>query len=847
MIGRNNSNVFGGRGGGFREEGNFRTQQQVERRPPSPPRPAIVRRVTLPPMASFKSFMINQLDDVAPDVFQRRYEDFQLQYVIDCSQNFFDVNNSEEWFHERYDPLRHHEIEKETMKWATDENARFRNKVLEAPDVAIESCRLDPMAATVTQYHNDQKYVNQTSADIFSGEEGEQLLAGSAALEEPENPEDKIDKENAVVIDEGGVTDDVTLSKDTSDINKATLDADIDSCMNHVSGHQHCTLYLCGIPAECPKAVLRNIMTEAAGGTIERLIMGAPSWSIRPPSKGFEKNAWLILPKQSHATNLLKILRDLPVTIPGTPDPITGELGPGLFFELKAAIHAPSQFLTTPECMSTPHRVQYDLAKASELAELLDADRGILEESRLSVLFGSSSELAGKSPIEKLDLTIAYLRRVHFVVYYGCRRYRDEAHLLSSAPSIIRRSAPYVSASEDLGAAQTPTSTALTTTESATGAGPSSETEGVVEMKDEDHLVVVGRKREREEDGEEEEPPAKEQAVAADDDKEEGEEEVSSPRPRMSSQAGGPPSSLSGNREEWYRFPFIYSMDRRIEETMKDLRARASRKAAEKSTPEEEEVQTILAQQEQVIDTWAEELTKPEPEGKARCAIEWCAKLFKGPDFLKKHLRSKHLELISNRLQKVTIPYMLLRYDAEELLNRPLPLLPVETNAGTVELMSVKAILERCNRLPVMHCGVMGGGRGGFGGRDGRGRGRGMGMNPGGRVMGRMGDRRWSQDGMERGGGRFGPRDGSFQGRDSGEFRPGGGDRRHSTPFSRPMQQRPAEDGHSRVLLSYVDVDAPEMTSTALDYGVAVLPPPKKRKLSLKKEEIVAVVPASKE
>ena len=37
------------------------------------------------------------------------------------------------------------------------------------------------------------------------------------------------------------------------------------------------------------------------------------------------------------------------------------------------------------------------------------------------------------------DIAIAYLRRVHFVAFYGGRRYRDEAHLLAMSPSLTYR------------------------------------------------------------------------------------------------------------------------------------------------------------------------------------------------------------------------------------------------------------------------------------------------------------------------------------------------------------------------------------------------------------------------
>jgi hypothetical protein len=64
---------------------------------------------------------------------------------------------------------------------------------------------------------------------------------------------------------------------------------------------------------------------------------------------------------------------------------------------------------------------------------LLDEDRNVPEETKLATLLDPlitpliSNSL--KKPTDKLDIAISYLRKVHFVSFYGGRRYRDEVYI----------------------------------------------------------------------------------------------------------------------------------------------------------------------------------------------------------------------------------------------------------------------------------------------------------------------------------------------------------------------------------------------------------------------------------
>ena len=125
---------------------------------------------------------------------------------------------------------------------------------------------------------------------------------------------------------------------------------------------------------------------------------------------------------------------------------VSGDV-PILFeFSIQALLHAPRQHGSLPDFMSSFPRVNKDTIRAMELAALLDEDRKVPEESRLTTILNPDlnpdiSRSLSK-PTDKLDIAIAYLRRVHFVTFYGGKRYRDEAHLLAIAPSLMCRCRP---------------------------------------------------------------------------------------------------------------------------------------------------------------------------------------------------------------------------------------------------------------------------------------------------------------------------------------------------------------------------------------------------------------------
>lgn len=78
---------------------------------------------------------------------QRRYEQYQLQYAQDVSDHFFDTHKHEEWFVDRYDPLRVQEREEGVRQWARDESAALGRALASAPLPVLRACCLEPQGA----------------------------------------------------------------------------------------------------------------------------------------------------------------------------------------------------------------------------------------------------------------------------------------------------------------------------------------------------------------------------------------------------------------------------------------------------------------------------------------------------------------------------------------------------------------------------------------------------------------------------------------------------------------------------------------------------------------------------
>ena len=151
-----------GRGGGGRGGGNYNRSGQP---PPPPPLPSnapnLHTRVheVIPPLVTFKTFMQFETEDLTPEEFQKRYDEYNLKYVQDFCEVFFNVSKSELWFQDRYNPLRFQELEQEAQSWATEEATRIKKDLESQPALVIKNMCLNK---------NQSKQVKQKD-DTVSG------------------------------------------------------------------------------------------------------------------------------------------------------------------------------------------------------------------------------------------------------------------------------------------------------------------------------------------------------------------------------------------------------------------------------------------------------------------------------------------------------------------------------------------------------------------------------------------------------------------------------------------------------------------------------------------------------
>ena len=111
-------------------------------------------------MLSFKNFMLKQEEDLSPEMFQKKYEEYQVKYANDAVTFFFDTRKNEEWFHERYNPHKQRELFQEATEWAKSESAYLKNIVNDKTkaEEIVEAMSLEPSSSS-TPTNCESKYI----------------------------------------------------------------------------------------------------------------------------------------------------------------------------------------------------------------------------------------------------------------------------------------------------------------------------------------------------------------------------------------------------------------------------------------------------------------------------------------------------------------------------------------------------------------------------------------------------------------------------------------------------------------------------------------------------------------
>lgn len=756
---RDGSSAGRGRGGGHGRGGLSFHSSDSRSHAHAAPKPSRTRGI-MPPMLVFKAFVMSLPDDIPPDQYVAKYAVYQQQYMIDLREAFFQASKSEEWFHGMYHPAKLQLEDTDHAVWATGEAEALQQDIVASPAAAI---------AAMSLYKPRVKRVQKPPA-VEGVEESIQAdtTSSSAAV---------VEAADAACTAEGV---------------PSTGDSVAD-----LSGHANRTVIVRYIHASCSKAIftaaLVDALAEAEIELPERVNISQPTWVTL---KQFVKTAYVVLHTADEALAAVDVIQKTRFSVPGPMDIDKGEPTQADSFSVETSLYRPRSWQNLPHHHSNSRRVEKDLERAVELAELLDARYDVPAELSLNSLLALPQVMDHCAlPTDALDVSICYLRRVHFVAFYAAKSFKNEANMLFElAPTHVRRS-PYFVDAEPAPATETSVVPAAedqmgsTDNTDAVESGAAASVADVGDDADED--AGEDNNDNDEEEGDEEPSSRKRSRQTDDDDDEEEGEGEGEEQQVAAAEAKQIHLPRRGRRRD------IPLYDKRIGAALMALKPGS--KEHTQYQQEKEDAATLTAAEELVFTALVEkQCPKEGEEGKARCCFAACAKLFKNYDFLKKHLRTRHDLFGLTECLACSESYMKSRFNAQPLYLQPLPPIEVEGPQG----IELKSYLDMHTKLQQQ--------------RTGNARGQG-------RQAGRGGDR--FEDRRGRGGGDRGGRGGGG-GRGSMDRR----DNFSSAPPPPPPGE--GQGGGGRALSSYMDIDAPKAAAgQAVDYGVAVLPPAKKRKV----------------
>jgi len=262
--------------------------------------------------------------------------------------------------------------------------------------------------------------------------------------------------------------------------------------------------------------------------------------------------------------------------------------------------------------LSSTHRIKEDQITALNLAKAYDNRRDISPECRLENIlpkaipdiFPKAEDGDSSSPQaveDALDVTIAYLRRVHLFSYYnGCQSSSRVAEIFNGNNAASTIHLRLANADEMLAE---PIKGATSTT---------METENPLPKTD----LLVQRLNDSIE-------------VALKETKEWNTPVATDTEQKLSGIDDMPSTCII--------------IDKEIDRQAKDIKS----------------------QESQVEGGWAEDHALIDEDGRARCAFHFCRKLFKDSSFLKKHLIKKHSEFLRAEIAKCHDSYMMTWWDAQ--------------------------------------------------------------------------------------------------------------------------------------------------------------------------------------
>ena len=99
---------------------------------------------------TFRSYQAQLEGEVSQEDAQLRYNEYQLNYVTkEVATAFYTNHKREEWFMERYNPLKRRERELATQAWSHRESELFSTEARSRPLEFLRACCLEPYGADI--------------------------------------------------------------------------------------------------------------------------------------------------------------------------------------------------------------------------------------------------------------------------------------------------------------------------------------------------------------------------------------------------------------------------------------------------------------------------------------------------------------------------------------------------------------------------------------------------------------------------------------------------------------------------------------------------------------------------
>jgi len=389
---------------------------------------------------NYKEFMMTLPDDVSPEEAQEAYERYQAEFSKSEERIFWEAHKKESWFQERYDPVVLEQLRQSKTKHVIATIKAFPELVEEDKIVELK-LNVEPLKPEASSGEASAEPAGDVDNKEDEAKEGE-----PEEEEEAESSPRKADDEEAA---EPGVDEPAGEAEPAED---APMDAtkpgeaETGKKRKEFRGPQSrdptpkkpkrkktpppklptqttaqmslsdkffgTSVYIQGIPLDTKRTTLLAIFKKRDG--FQKLVLCDPGHHGQVTRFG-----WANFASKEDVTKTL-----VEVDNGG----LNGTKVNNFFLNLWPKARFKPRFTRVPTWSLHPTRMEQDLMKSLSVVKKLDKEKGVKKNPVLDTLLANQP-----SNLRKLNLVLAYLRRVHFTCYYSGETGLTEEQMITMA------------------------------------------------------------------------------------------------------------------------------------------------------------------------------------------------------------------------------------------------------------------------------------------------------------------------------------------------------------------------------------------------------------------------------